>query len=44
MHVGRRTRRGRAIVVLLLDDDVPAEVLEEVSKSVEADFARVIRL
>ena len=24
MHVGRRTRRGRAIVVLLLDDDVPA--------------------
>ncbi len=24
MHVGRRTRRGRAIVVLLLDEDVPA--------------------
>jgi D-3-phosphoglycerate dehydrogenase len=44
MHVGRRTRRGRAIVVLLLDDDVPEEVVEEVSKSVEADFARVIRL
>ena len=44
MHVGRRTRRGRAIVVLLLDDDVPTEVMEEVSKSVEADFARVIRL
>lgn len=44
MHVGRRTRRGRAIVVLLLDDDVSAEVLEEVGKSVEADFARVIRL
>jgi D-3-phosphoglycerate dehydrogenase len=44
MHVGRRTRRGRAIVVLLLDEDVPPEVMEEVSKSVEADFARVIRL
>ena len=44
MHVGRRTRRGRAIVVLLLDDDVPAEVMEEVSKSVEADFARLVRL
>ena len=44
MHVGRRTRRGRAIVVLLLDDDVSAEVLEEVGKGVEADFARVIRL
>ena len=44
MHVGRRTRRGRAIVVLLLDEDVPAEVMEEVSKSVEADFLRMIRL
>ncbi|HYB69851.1 MAG TPA: phosphoglycerate dehydrogenase [Candidatus Bathyarchaeia archaeon] len=44
MHVGRRTRRGRAIVVLLLDDDVSDEVMEEVSKSVEADFVRMIRL
>ena len=44
MHVGRRTRRGRAIVVLLLDDDVPGEVLDDVTKSVEADFARMIRL
>jgi D-3-phosphoglycerate dehydrogenase / 2-oxoglutarate reductase len=44
MHVGRRTKRGRAIVVLLLDEDVPAEVMEEVSKAVEADFARLIHL
>jgi len=44
MHVGRRTKRGRAIVVLLLDEDVPPEVMEEVSKAVEADFARVIHL
>jgi len=44
MHVGRRSKRGNAIVVLLLDDDVTPEVLEEVSKGVEADFARVIRL
>lgn len=44
MHVGRRTRRGSAIVVLLLDDDVSPEVLEEVAKSVDADFARLIRL
>ena len=44
MHVGRRTRRGRAIVVLLLDEDVPPEVMEEVRRRVEADFARVIRL
>ena len=44
MHVGRRTKRGRAIVVLLLDEDVPPEVMEEVSKAVEADFARIINL
>ena len=44
MHVGRRTRRGSAIVVLLLDEDVPPEVLEEVGKSVDADFARMIRI
>ena len=44
MHVGRRTRRGRAIVVLLLDEDVPDEVMEEVEQAVEADFARIVRL
>ncbi|HKZ05549.1 MAG TPA: phosphoglycerate dehydrogenase [Methylomirabilota bacterium] len=44
MHVGRRTRRGGAIVVLLLDEAVTPEVMEEVSKAVEADFARLIRL
>src|SRR5262245_35756552 len=44
MHVGRRTRRGRAIVVLLLDEDVTADVVDEVSKAVAADFARLVRL
>jgi D-3-phosphoglycerate dehydrogenase len=44
MHVGRRTRRGRAIVVLLLDEDVPPEVMEEVGKAVKADFARLIHI
>ncbi len=44
MHVGRRSRRGNAIVVLLLDDDVAPEVVEEVAKAVEAEFARIIRL
>jgi D-3-phosphoglycerate dehydrogenase len=44
MHVGRRTKRGRAIVVLLLDEDVPPEVMEEVVKGVDADFARIINL
>ena len=44
MHVGRRTKRGRAIVVLLLDEEVPPEVMEEVGKAVEADFARAIHI
>jgi D-3-phosphoglycerate dehydrogenase len=44
MHVGRRTKRGRAIVVLLLDEDVPPEVIGEVSEAVDADFARVVSL
>jgi D-3-phosphoglycerate dehydrogenase len=44
MHVGRRSKRGNAIVVLLLDEDVPEDVLDEVRKAVEADFCRVIRL
>jgi len=44
MHVGRRTRRGSAIVVLLLDEAVSPEVMEEVAKAVDADFTRLIRL
>ena len=44
MHVGRKTKRGRAIVVLLLDEDLSAAQLDEVARAVEADFARLIRL
>ena len=44
MHVGRRTRRGRAIVVLRLDEDLTPEQVEEVARAVDADFARLIRL
>ena len=44
MHVGRRTKRGRAIVVLLLDEDLTSSQLNEVASAVEADFARLIRL
>jgi D-3-phosphoglycerate dehydrogenase len=44
MHVGRRTKRGDAIVVLLLDEDVSPEVMDEIVKAMDADFARVIRL
>src|SRR5215470_8539196 len=44
MHVGRRGKRGRAIVVLILDEDLAAEQLGEVAHAVEADFARLVRL
>ncbi len=44
MHVGRRTRRGRAIVVLLLDEDLSATQVAEVARAVDSDFARLIRL
>ena len=44
MQVGRRSKRGRAIVVLLLDEDLTNEQVEEVARAVEADFARLIRL
>jgi D-3-phosphoglycerate dehydrogenase len=44
MQVGRRAKRGRAIVVLSLDEDLTAEQIEELRAAVEADFARLIRL
>jgi D-3-phosphoglycerate dehydrogenase len=44
MQVGRRTRRGRAIVVLILDEDLSAAQVEEVARAVDADFARIVRL
>jgi D-3-phosphoglycerate dehydrogenase len=44
MHVGRKTKRGRAIVVLILDEDLAPEQLAEVAQAVDADSARLIRL
>jgi len=44
MHVGRRVRRGGAIVVLLLDEDVPDDVMSEVAEAVDADSARLIHI
>jgi D-3-phosphoglycerate dehydrogenase len=44
MHVGRRAKRGGAIVVLLLDESVPPDVMGEVSKAVAADFMRLIHI
>jgi D-3-phosphoglycerate dehydrogenase len=44
MHVGRKTKRERAIVVLVLDEDLTPTQVTEVARAVEADFARFIRL
>jgi D-3-phosphoglycerate dehydrogenase len=44
MQVGRRAKRGKAIVVLTLDEDLGPEPLEELRATVDADFARLIRL
>ena len=44
MQVGRRARRGRAIVVLNLDEDLSPEHLTALASEVEADFARLVRL
>jgi len=44
MHVGRRVKRGRAIVVLILDEDLTPDQLTEVTATIGADFARLIRL
>jgi D-3-phosphoglycerate dehydrogenase len=44
MQVGRKEKRGRAIVVLTLDEDLGAEQLEELRATVDADFARLVRL
>src|SRR6266704_535239 len=44
MHVGRKSKRGRAIVVLILDEELSPRQLADVARTVEADFARLIRL
>jgi D-3-phosphoglycerate dehydrogenase len=44
MQVGRRAKRGRAIVVLSLDEDLTADQLDELRAAVEADFIRLVRL
>jgi len=44
MHVGRSSKRGRAIVVLILDEALTPPQLADVARVVEADFARLIRL
>lgn len=44
MHVGRRSKQGRAIVELIRDADLSADQVAEVAQVVEAGFARLVRL
>jgi D-3-phosphoglycerate dehydrogenase len=44
MHVGRHTKHGRAIVVLILDENLTPAQVDEVARAVDADFARLVRL
>ena len=44
MHVGRQEQRGRALMVLTLDDTVPEPLLEELARSIEAELVRLVEL
>jgi D-3-phosphoglycerate dehydrogenase len=44
MHVGRQEQRGRAMMVLNLDDSVPAPLLQELSQAIEAELVRLVEL
>ena len=44
MNLGRREKRGEAMVILSLDSAVPAEVLEEVKKGTNANFIKPIHM
>jgi D-3-phosphoglycerate dehydrogenase len=44
MHVGRQAQRGRALMVLTLDETVPEPLLEELSASIEAEKVRLVEL
>jgi D-3-phosphoglycerate dehydrogenase len=44
MHVGRHAKRGRAVMVLILDDELTEDQLTEVGRTVEADMIRLVDL
>lgn len=44
MAVGRREKRGKAVVVVTVDDPVPDDVVETIRKTVEAEEIRRINL
>ncbi len=44
MHVGRKSPRGEAIMVLGVDDPIPEEVLDDIMKVPSTYWVRVVRL
>jgi D-3-phosphoglycerate dehydrogenase len=44
LHLGRREKRGEAMVILSLDSAVPAEVLEEVGAATDATFIKPLHM
>jgi D-3-phosphoglycerate dehydrogenase len=44
MHVGRQEQRGRALMVLTLDDAVPEPLLTELAQAIEAEQVRLVEL
>ncbi|RNC70967.1 MAG: phosphoglycerate dehydrogenase [Desulfuromonadales bacterium] len=44
MHLGRREKRGEAMVILSLDSAVPPFVIEEVRKATDATFVKPIHM
>ena len=44
MNLGRREKKGEAMVILSLDSAVPVEVVEEVRAATEATFVKPLHL
>jgi D-3-phosphoglycerate dehydrogenase len=44
MNLGRREKKGEAMVILSLDSQVPSSVVQEVKAATEANFIKAIHL
>jgi D-3-phosphoglycerate dehydrogenase len=44
MNLGRREKKGEAMVILSLDSAVPAEVVEEIKNATEASFIKALKM
>ena len=44
MNLGRREKRGEAMVILSVDSAVPANVIEEVRQATEANFVKALHM